>query len=253
MLYFGMEFKLEICVDNVESAMLAQYAGADRVELCNNLQEGGTTPGLGMINSARNNLCIGLNVIIRPRGGDFLYSDLEYDIMCKEIEVCGECGADGVVLGILLPGGEIDTERTAKLVELARPMSVTFHRAFDMCNDPFKGLEDVIASGADRLLTSGQKNKAEDGIVLINDLVAKADDRIIIMPGSGINAINILTIARATGAKEFHLTGRKVTESDMIFRRPGISMGGSSDLPEFSRKVADPDLIRSIINNLKLI
>jgi copper homeostasis protein len=248
-----MEFKLEICVDNVESAMVAQYAGADRIELCNNLQEGGTTPGSGMISSARDNLCIGLNVIIRPRGGDFLYTDLEYDIMRREIEVCGECGADGVVLGILLPGGEIDTERTAKLVELARPMSVTFHRAFDMCNDPFKGLEDVIAAGANRLLTSGQKNKAEDGIGLITDLIVKADGRIIIMPGSGINPSNILAIARATGAKEFHLTGRKVTESGMIFRQPGISMGASSDHSEFSLKVADHDLIRSIINNLKMI
>ena len=253
MLYFGMKFKLEICVDNVESAMVAQNAGADRVELCNNLQEGGTTPGLGMISSARNNLCIGVNVIIRPRGGDFLYSEIEYDIMRRDINVCGECGVDGVVLGILLPGGEIDTERTAKLVELARPMSVTFHRAFDMCNDPFKGLEEIIATGTDRLLTSGQKNKAEDGIGLISDLIVKSDGRIIIMPGSGINSKNILTIARGTGAKEFHLTGRKVTESEMIFRRPGISMGGSSDIPEFSRKVADPDVIRSIINNLKLI
>jgi copper homeostasis protein len=248
-----MEFKLEICVDNVESAMVAQHAGADRVELCNNLLEGGTTPGFGVISSARNNLCIGVNVIIRPRGGDFLYTDLEYDIMRREIEVCGECRVDGVVLGILLPEGEIDTERTAKLVELARPMSVTFHRAFDMCNDPFKGLEDVIAAGADRLLTSGQKNKAEDSIGLITDLIAKADGRIIIMPGSGINPENILTIARTTGAKEFHLTGRKVTESGMIFRRPGISMGASSDLSEFSRKVADPDMIRSIINKLKMI
>jgi copper homeostasis protein len=248
-----MTFKLEICVDSVESAMLAQFAGADRIELCNNLPEGGTTPGFGMISSARENLCIGINVIIRPRGGDFLYSDLEYDIMKREIEACSECGMDGVVLGILLPGGEIDIERTAKLVELARPMSVTFHRAFDMCKDPFKGLEDIIATGAERLLTSGMKNKAEDGIGLISNLVKRADDRIIIMPGSGINAANILTIARETGAKEFHLTGRKVIESEMIYRRPDISMGGSADLTEFTRKLADPDMIRSIINNLKLI
>jgi copper homeostasis protein len=253
MLYFGMEFKLEICVDTIESAMLAQYAGADRVELCNNLHEGGTTPGFGMISSARNNLCIGVNVLIRPRGGDFLYSEIEYDIMRRDINVCGECGIDGVVLGILLPGGEIDIERTAKLVELSRPMSVTFHRAFDMCNNPIKGLEDIIATGADRILTSGQKNKAEDGTGLIFDLIAKSDGRIIIMPGSGLSSANILTIARETGAKEFHLTGRKLTESGMIFRQQGISMGGSSDIPEFSRKVADPDVIRSIINNLKLI
>jgi copper homeostasis protein len=248
-----MKFKLEICVDNVESAIMAQNAGADRIELCTNLPEGGTTPGFGMISFVRNNLTIAVNVIIRPRGGDFLYSDPEYDIMRREIVACAECGIDGVVLGILLPGGEIDIERTAKLVEHARPMSVTFHRAFDMCYDPFIGLEDIIAAGADRLLTSGQKNKAEDGTGLISDLIAAADGRIIIMPGSGINSSNILTIAKETRAKEFHLTGRKVIESDMIFHQPGISMGGSSDLPEFSRKVIDPDVIRSIINNLNLI
>jgi copper homeostasis protein len=248
-----MKFKLEICVDNVESAIMAQNAGADRIELCTNLPEGGTTPGFGMISSVRNNLTIAVNVIIRPRGGDFLYSDPEYDIMRREIEACAECGIDGVVLGILLPGGEIDIERTANLVEHARPMSVTFHRAFDMCYDPFFGLEDIIAAGADRLLTSGQKNKAEDGTGLISDLIAAANGRIIIMPGSGINSSNILTIAKETHAKEFHLTGRKVIESDMIFHQPGISLGGSSDLPEFSRKVVDPDVIRSIINNLNLI
>jgi copper homeostasis protein len=248
-----MNFKLEICVDNVESAMVAQYTGADRIELCNNLQEGGTTPGFGMISSARNNLCIGINVIIRPRGGDFLYSDLEYDIMRREIEVCGECGVDGVVLGILLPKGEIDIERTAKLVELARPMSVTFHRAFDMCKDPFKGLEDVISTGADRLLSSGQKNKAVEGLELIYQLICQANERIIIMPGSGINESNIVNIAKNSGAKEFHLTGRKIIESEMIFRRQNLSLSANSGISEYSRKVVDSDMIRSIINNLRLI
>jgi len=253
MLYFGMKFKLEICVDTVESAIVAQSAGADRVELCASLTEGGTTPGYGTITSARNNLTIKLHVLIRPRGGDFLYSDLEYDIMRRDIDVCSESGIDGVVLGILEPDGTIDIERTSKLVELARPMSVTFHRAFDMCNEPNKALEDVIATGADRLLTSGHKNKAEEGAGLLNSLIAKAQNRIIIMPGSGINKTNITDNARKTGAVEFHLTGRKTTESDMIFRRQDINMGGSADLTEFFRKVADPDVIRSIINNLKLI
>ena len=248
-----MKYKLEICVDNVESAIAAQNAGADRIELCNNLPEGGTTPGSGTICSARNNLTIGLHVIIRPRGGDFLYSDPDYDIMRREIDICGECGVNGIVLGILESGGAIDVERTAKLIELARPMSATFHRAFDMCNDPFKSLEDVIACGADRLLTSGQKNKAEEGIDLINLLIVQADNRIIIMPGSGINQSNIENIAKLTGANEFHLTGLKPIESEMIFKRQNISMGGSSDIPEFSRKVVDPEIIRSIINKLNLI
>lgn len=248
-----MKFTLEICVDNIESAIEAQNAGADRVELCNNLYEGGTTPGYGTIISTRNNLSIGVNVIIRPRGGDFLYTDPEYDIMRRDIDICGESGVDGIVLGILRSGGAIDLERTAKLIEYANPMSVTFHRAFDMCSDPVQGLEDVIASGATRLLTSGQKNKAQEGAELISQLISQAEDRIIIMPGGGINESNIALIARLTGAAEFHLTGRKVIESDMIFRRQDISMGGAADIPEFSRKVADSEKIKSIINILKMI
>jgi copper homeostasis protein len=248
-----MHFKLEICVDNVESALNAQLAGADRVELCDNLPEGGTTPGYGTIISARNNLDITLNVMIRPRGGDFLYTDLEYDIMRRDIDVCGESGADGIVIGILRSDGAIDLERTARLIELAQPMQVTFHRAFDMCSDHMQGLKDVIASGASRLLTSGQKDKAEEGVRLINLLVEKAHGEIIIMPGSGINLSNIAQIAKVTGAKEFHLTARKVIESEMIFRRQGISMGGEKGISEFSRNVADPDIIRSIISILNLI
>jgi copper homeostasis protein len=248
-----MSYKLEICVDNVESGIDAQIAGADRVELCDNLIEGGTTPGYGTIASARNNLSIDLYVMIRPRRGDFLYTDLEYDIMRRDIEICGECGVDGIVLGILTSGGGIDVDRTAKLIEFAHPMSATFHRAYDMCSNPIQGLEDVIASGAVRLLTSGQKEKAEEGAELIGQLVGLADDRIIIMPGGGINESNIAWIAGVTGVKEFHLTGRKVKDSEMIFRRQGISMGGTLEIPEFTRKVADPDIIKNIINILKLI
>lgn len=245
-----MKFKLEICVDTVESAITAQEAGADRVELCDNLTEGGTTPGPGTIASARSNLTIAINVIIRPRGGDFLYSDLEYDIMRRDIEYCGELGIDGIVLGILRPNGDIDIERTARLIELAQPMSATFHRAFDMCPDPIKGLEDVINTGADRLLTSGQKDKAADGTGLINELVRKAGNRLIIMPGSGINHSNIAAIAKATNATEFHTTARKIIDSEMTFRQSGVSMGGVTGVSEFTMKVADLDMIRDIINIL---
>jgi copper homeostasis protein len=173
--------------------------------------------------------------------------------MRRDIDVCGACGVDGIVLGILRPDGNIDIERTAKLIERAHPMSVTFHRAFDMCSDPDSGLEDVIASGASRLLTSGQKNKAEQGSQLISQLVTQAGDRIIIMPGGGINDSNIAGIANVTGAKEFHLTGRKVIESKMIFRRQGISMGGAPGNSEFSGMVADQEKIRRIIYILKAI
>jgi copper homeostasis protein len=248
-----MNYKLEICVDTVESAIEAQNAGADRVELCANLMEGGTTPGFGTIASARNNLSIGLHVIIRPRGGDFLYTDLEYDIMRRDIEICGECGVDGIVLGILRSDGTIDLERTAKLIELAYPMTATFHRAFDMCSDPEQGLEDVIATGAARLLTSGQKDKAPGGVELIKRLVKQAGRRLIIMPGSGISDLNIASVAAETSASEFHLTGRKIIESEMIFKRQNITMGGVPGIPEFSRKVTDPDMVKRIISILKAI
>jgi copper homeostasis protein len=247
-----MKFKLEICVDSIESALNAQAAGADRIELCDNLYEGGTTPGYGTIVSARDNLNIGLHVIIRPRGGDFLYSDTEYDIMRRDIDTCGEYGVDGIVLGILHPAGTVDVERTAKLIEMARPMSVTFHRAFDMCSDSSKGLEGIIATGADRLLTSGLKNKAADGAELIKELIDQAGNRIIIMPGGGLNISNITEIARQTGAGEFHLTGRKTVDSQMTFRREGVFMG-SVGTDEYSRKIADSVIIKNIINLLNSI
>jgi copper homeostasis protein len=240
-------------VDSVESAINAQIAGADRVELCDNMLEGGTTPSYGTILSAIENLALGLHIIIRPRGGDFLYTDQEYDIMRRDIELCGEYGADGVVIGILRSDGTIDIERTAKLIELASPMSVTFHRAFDMCTDPIQGLNDIISTGASRVLTSGQKDKVPEGSELIRKLVKQAGSKIIIMPGSGLDETNIAEMARITGASEFHLTGRKVIDSDMTFRRDGIPMGGVPGIPEFSRKVADPQRIKKIIKILKMV
>lgn len=248
-----MNYKLEICADSIESALNAQIAGADRVELCDNLIEGGTTPSYGTIISARSNLSIILHVIIRPRGGDFLYTGIEYDIMRRDIEACGESGVDGIVIGILTADGKIDIDRTARLVDFARPMSVTFHRAFDMCDDPVKGLEDIIRSGVNRLLTSGQKNKAADGSYLISKLVKQSAERIIIMPGSGIDENNIDAIAKGTGATEFHLTGRKSIDSEMTFRQRGISMSGNSEINEFSKKVADVEQIKRIIQILRTI
>jgi copper homeostasis protein len=248
-----MYFKLEICADSIESAINAQIAGADRVELCNNLGEGGTTPSFGTIASVRDNLSIGLHIIIRPRGGDFLYSDPEYDIMRREINLCGEAGVDGIVIGLLRADGSIDCERTRNLIELAYPMTVTFHRAFDLCSDPVKGLEDVIATGASRLLTSGQKNIAPEGAKLIQNLVHQAANRIIIMPGSGLNELNIAEMAKDTGAEEFHLSARKIINSTMSFRRDGITMGNACVITEYTKKVTDTDKIKNIINILKMI
>ncbi len=251
MLYFGMKYKLEICVDSIDSALNAQMAGADRVELCDNLIEGGTTPSFGMIATVRHKLSIDVNVIIRPRGGDFLYSDDEFNVMKKDIEICRDTGIDGVVTGILKKDGTVDTERTGELVRLAGPMKVTFHRAFDMCPDPVKGLEDIIKTGSYRILTSGHKNSAAEGLELIAQLVKLAGNRIIIMPGGGLNANNIEDIIFKSKSKEFHLTGRSLTDSKMEFRRNDIFMGGYPEVEEYSRKIADISIIKKIARILK--
>jgi copper homeostasis protein len=246
-----MKLKLEICCDSVESAINAQIAGAHRVELCADLGEGGITPGYGTISTVRNNISIGLHVIIRPRGGDFLYSSSEYEIMKRDIVICEELGINGVVLGILKKDGSVDVARTANLVDLAYPMNVTFHRAFDMCNDPFNSLEDVVVTGASRILTSGQKNQAGEGIDLLNQLVKMANGRIIIMAGGGINNSNVEHIIRSTNVTEIHMSGRKTIQSEMEYRKNNVSMTGNQNMSEFIRKVADIEKIREVIKIMK--
>jgi copper homeostasis protein len=235
---------LEICIDSIESGIISERAGADRVELCDNLFEGGTTPGPGTLKIARKELKLGLNIMIRPRGGDFLYSDIEYDIIKEDIRIAKEEGADGLVFGILTPDGGIDISRTKELVELSSPLPVTFHRAFDMSVDPFKSLEDIISCGVKRILTAGHKNLAIHGIDLIRNLIEKAGNRIIIMPGSGINENNIAGIINETGAKELHLTGRKTITSKMRYKKEDIFMGGLPEIPEFTRKISDENRIK---------
>ena len=245
------KYIIEACTTSVASAIEAQKGGAKRVELCDNIYEGGTTPGYGTIKTARKVLTIDLNVMIRPRGQDFCYSGLEFDIMKEDIRMCKQLGVDGVVFGILKPDGNIDIERTTELVRLASPMPATFHRAFDMTPDPYKALEDIISTGAYRILTSGHKNKAFDGIELIRELVERAAGRIIIMPGSGISEDNILEIRNRTGAKEFHLSGSKQVESKMQFKKTGIFMGGLPQIPEYEMKVTDSERIRRVEEALK--
>jgi copper homeostasis protein len=164
----------EVCIDSVEGALAAQQGGAQRVELCDNLVEGGTTPSIGTIEVACRSASLGVNVMIRPRGGDFVYSDLEMDVMKADILAAKKCGANGVVFGLLKPNGRIDKPRTRELIELARPMSVTFHRAFDLCRDPGEGLDDLIELGVDRLLTSGQNADALSGADCIKALVTQS-------------------------------------------------------------------------------
>ncbi len=236
---------IEVCVDSVESALAAEQGGADRVELCDNLLEGGTTPSSGMIAVAREHLSIALNVIIRPRGGDFCYSELEFEVMQRDIMQAKASGVNGVVLGILTADAAVDTVRTRELVALARPLDVTFHRAFDMTHDPYQALDALIALGVDRVLTSGQEASALDGLDLIADLVRRAGDRIIVMPGGGV-ARHIGKIVARGGVREVHVTGTVAVDSTMRYRNQRVSMGTPLRSPEFARRVTDPAKISDL-------
>lgn len=244
-------YRFENCANSVESCVEAQRAGVDRVELCAGIPEGGTTPSYGDIIMARRVLdTTKLHVIIRPRGGDFLYSDLEKEIMLEDVRMARKLGVDGVVFGALTASGDVDMEFMQQLMAEARGLSVTFHRAFDVCRDPFEALEQIIELGCDRILTSGQMPKAEDGVELLRQLVVRAGDRIIIMPGCGVNANNIAEIARETGAREFHFSGRSKRDSGMKFRKSRVSMGGAVIIDEYIRDVTDVNIVRETINRL---
>jgi len=236
---------IEACVNSAISAIEAQKGGAARVELCENLHDGGTTPSAGAILFARKNLLIGLFVMIRPRGGDFLYSDDEFEIMKEDIKVARELGADGVVFGILKPDGTIDLERMKTLVDLSRPMGITCHRAFDMTVDPFQAMEDLITLGIDRILTSGQQKTAPEGTALIAQLIRLSKGRIIIMPGSGVKEDNVAELIRTTGAMEVHVHLEKQQPSRMIFKQPGVYMG-KPDQTEFEHTVTDWERIQKV-------
>ncbi len=216
---------VEICVDSVDSALAAEHGGADRVELCGNLLEGGTTPSAGLIETVREKIRVGLHVIIRPRGGDFLYSAEEYECMKRDVLSAKNLGANGVVLGILDREGHVDLPRTRALVELSRPMKVTFHRAFDMAADPIPALEDVCQSGADILLTSGGEDDCSQGAETIAEIVRAARSRISIMACGGIRPNNVAELLRRTGVREIHLGFSRPLESPMVYRNPRVSLG----------------------------
>lgn len=239
---------IEICVNGIQSALAAQQGGAARVELCDNLYEGGTTPSYALIKMAVDQLDLGVQVMIRPRGSDFCYDDLEFQLMQEDIKVCKELGANGVVFGLLHRDGRVDVERTKQLIGLSRPMSVTFHRAFDVTPDPHSALDDIIAAGADRVLTAGQQNKAPAGSKLIAELVKQAGDRIIIMPGSGLNRENIKQFRDQTGASEFHLSASGPVESVMKYRKQGVYMGGLPEIPEYQMKRTGTGAVREIVS-----
>ncbi len=245
------EIKIEVCANSPKSALNAQKGGADRVELCANLYEGGTTPSVGEIKLARKLLQIDLSVLIRPRGSDFLYSENEIEIIKHDVLNCKNLGVDGVVIGFLKADGNIDTNLTKEITELARPMSVTFHRAFDMCKNPEEALGELIEIGIDRILTSGLENKAIDGVMLLNKLIKQAGERIIIMPGSGIRTSNISEIIEKTRAKEFHVSERKNIGSKMTFRKEHIFMGGLEQIPEYEMQMIDAEKIKEIVGIAK--
>jgi copper homeostasis protein len=238
---------IEVCASTLQSAINAQMGGAKRIELCDNLYQGGTTSGPGTLELAREMLTIGINVLIRPRGGDFLYTDVEFETIKRDILFCKKIGCDGVVIGFLNADGTINIRQTREAIELARPMSVTFHRAFDMTVEPFGALDQLIKMGIDRLLTAGQKNKAPDGAALIADLVKKAGNDLVVMAGSGINENNIAWMQKTTGAKEFHLTGQKPVKSRMEFRKEGIFLGGIPEIPEYEIMETDIERIRRVV------
>ena len=236
-------YRFEICANSVASCIAAQEGGADRVELCSGIPEGGTTPSFGMIRKARASIDIALNVIIRPRGGDFLYSEDELEEMIHDISIAKELGADGLVFGCLTKEGNIDKRAMSILIEAAGGLPVTFHRAFDHSADPLKALEDIIELGCARILTSGCRPTALEGADLLAQLVKKAGERIIIMPGCGVNEGNIAEIARLSGAREFHFSAREPVESGMLFRNPDVAMGSEDDpygsAQTTARRVAD--------------
>jgi copper homeostasis protein len=238
-----MNFKLEVIGFDIAGCLIAQQAGADRIELCDNPGEGGTTPSYGFIKTARENLQINLYPIIRPRGGDFLYSDAEFEVMKTDVQICKDLGCDGVVIGMLNKDGTVDKKRCKELVGLAYPLGVTFHRAFDRVKDASQALEDVIEIGCERILTSGLQPTALEGAETIAALIKQADERIIIMPGSGVRSDNIIELAKKTGAVEFHTSARIHIESKMNYTNKAMKENMQS-------VSADVDEIKSIIANL---
>jgi len=243
----AMRKAFEICVDSPEGLIAARDGQADRVELCDNLFVGGTTPSIGTIKMARRVGGIKLHVIIRPRGGDFLYSDVEFETMRIDVEAARTSRVDGIVIGLLTSDGKIDKGRTSELATLARPMSVTFHRAFDVCRDPFSALEDLIEIGVDRVLTSGQDADAISGSETIKKLVEAAGDRIVVMAGGGIDATNVAELVASTAAKELHFTAFEELASEMEYRNEAVAMG-SDDVPsEYLRRVTTAEKVRSVI------
>ncbi len=237
----------EVCVEGVPGALAAAAGGAHRIELCAGLVEGGTTPSIGTISRVLGALAIPTVVLIRPRGGDFLYSAPELDALLRDVEGVREAGAFGVATGVLTADGEVDVRAMAEIKDAAGDMSVTFHRAFDMTRDPFEALEALVQVGVDRVLTSGQERSVAEGVELIQRLVEAARGGISVMPGAGVRRENVKEIIRATGVKEVHFTGFASRESPMVHRNTRPLMGSDRVPGEYEKLVTDPDRVREIV------
>lgn len=237
---------VEIVTYNIESARRAQEGGADRIELCDNPGDGGTTPSYGTIELVRQNVSIDVFVMIRPRGGDFHYDNYEFHAMKRDISQCMKLSVDGIVFGIVTPEGRIDKKRCKELIDKARPLKITCHRAFDMTRDPFEALEDCIEAGFDRILTAGQQAQAAKGADLIGELIKKAAGRIAIMPGSGVNENTVQEIVSKSATREIHFSATAFRESAMTFRNQNIAGMGSEEGSEFKLRTVDPERVRKI-------
>ncbi|WP_103072556.1 copper homeostasis protein CutC [Aquimarina sediminis] len=242
-----MKKKLEICCYSTESAIHAEKYGADRVELCDNYLEGGTTPSYATIQHSIEKLMIPVNVIVRPRGGDFLYTKTEYEIIKKDVLEIKKLNANGIVIGFLKANGEVDIQRTKTIVDIAKPMEVTFHRAIDMCKNPLSALKQLKEIGVTRVLTSGAKKTALEGTDLISELVQQADGKIIIMPGSGVTEKNLKELIQKTKATEFHSSAKTFEKSKMKYYNTNINMGGNNTTNEFKKIIVDTESIKKMV------
>jgi copper homeostasis protein len=243
---------VEVCLADVDSAVAAQAGGAHRVELCDNLLEGGTTPSRGMILEVRRRLDIELEVMIRPRGGDFLYTEDEFAVMQRDIETACNCGADGIVLGLLDEEGRVDAPRLRELIELARPLEVTFHRAFDVSRNLEESAEVLIDLGVDRVLTSGGRSRAIEAADWLRGFIERVGGRLEVLLGGGIDSSNAAVLVERTGARQLHVGSgvRERLPSRMRFRRPGIALGGLEAEREFERHAVSAAKVRELVSSL---
>jgi copper homeostasis protein len=241
---------LEVCVDSIESAITADRAGAHRVELCSSLAEGGVTPSPGLIATVLSRVSLGVFVMIRPRAGDFCYSADEFNAMEQDVSTAKQLGADGVVFGILKEDGRVDVPRVRRLIEVARPLKVTFHRAFDVSRDLSESLEDVISAGVDRILTSGGEQSVELGKMKIARLVKAAKDRVKIMAGAGVTEQNVRQIVSETGVREVHASLRTATPSPMRHRNEKLSFGSVTGR-EYERLAVGEERVRTVLAALE--